>query len=196
MALSEKTLRRLTMNPPLLFSYSAETGDFLVGERRVPFADYPDHEPPMPDAITPEAAEELVKGSALLLGFFGRLYQTPRLTAWLLSMGDGPERQVQTAVTDVMIDVYTEVSGQKPYKSSGDDPWSFNLSFVRAGHPQLSVLGNCACMGVSPDGLIFGRDSWDEGFAEYQQHNIDTDAQNIAIMAGAGTLASLALADS
>lgn len=182
------------MNPPLPFSYNAEAGEFLIGESRVLLADYPDHEPTMvADAITPETAEELAKGSALLLGFFGRLYQTPRMTAWLQSMGDRPERQVRATVTDVMVDVYAKVSGQELYRPHGDDPWSFNLRFIRDGHPELSVLGNCACMGVSPDGLIFGRDSWGEGFAEYQQHNVDTDAQNIAIMAGAGTLASLAL---
>lgn len=72
---------------------------------------------------------------------------------------------------------------------------SFRAWVREHGGIGLQVLGNCACSG--PDlHSYFIRDGIEEGFAEYDLHNTDTQAQRAAIYAGMGHLAFLAASES
>lgn len=193
MAQNEFTLELLAKYPPATFLYDAESRQFTVGSEQVPLSEFDESEyrrtPPEPLKL--EQAQTLIDESSLLLNSFGAHFQTPRMYKWLTSLDAAAWQSASDNVTDVMIDAFAEVSDMPRKQLLKGSLWGFGTTFYRPGHPSFTVLGDCACYGVSPQGYVFGQDSWEDGFAEYTPHNIDFPAQRIALYAGAGALAAM-----
>lgn len=67
-----------------------------------------------------------------------------------------------------------------------DSLFGFDFGYYRPGHPSFNVMGNCACLGVIPEGFILDDMDREKGFMEFDLHNIDFDFQEIALLAGLG----------
>jgi hypothetical protein len=189
----EANLELLASYPPLAFLYDAESKQFTVGTEQVPLGDFDEYGRRIPSATptTPEQAQLLIDESSLLLNIFGTHFQTPRMYRWLTSLDAGTWKKTSDAVVDVMIDVFAEVGDMPRKELLKGTHWGFGAGLYRPGHPSFTVLGDCACYGVSPQGHVFEEHDWKDGFAEYALHNIDFPAQRIALYAGAGALAAM-----
>lgn len=117
---------------------------------------------------------------------------TPIFNSWLREHFDSS----QSADTHrVMLEVFEEVHGMKvgAINNKPDRLFGFSAAQTRPGHLELSVLGNCACLGVCVDGHVVDYHEWDTGYAQYEFHNIDFDAQRVSLLAGIGHLANKAI---
>jgi hypothetical protein len=119
----------------------------------------------------------------------------PKMTEWIKSQKVKRWDEIREHAIDIMIDTYAQVSGSEKKVLLKDTFMGFGLTLYRPGHPVFNVVGNCACYGVSPHGYFLDEHYWSAGFAEYQSHNIDNQAQLTALHAGAGALASLCEVD-
>lgn len=190
----EAVLELLAICPPSAFSYDAELKEFTIGTERVPLNDFNKYRRDVSpvDPITPEQAQVLIDENNLLLNAAGtRHYQMPRMYTWLSSLSVERWKQISNTVTEVMVDSFAEVNDTSREQLRKGSHWGFGVGLYRPGHPSFRVLGDCACYGVSPFGHVFKENSWGDGFAEYDGHNIDSPVQRIVLYAGAGALAAM-----
>ncbi len=125
----------------------------------------------------------------LLVPGFGNILGGRKLHEWL---AESPER-IGEAVP-VMKDTYAYIT-QEDSELMDSNLWGFGSGLKEDGTLHLNVIGDCACLGVLPDSFVLkvGPESrFEEGFAEYSLHNIDTEAQLASIYSGIGHLARLA----
>ena len=181
--------------PPHTFSYNPETSLFQVDEDDVPLDEYSHYIAIPREPMSVEEAEAFIDEQTLLLGSFDHLLQMPRLTNWLESKDVAGLLELRSAVVDTMIHAFVTTDtdhrfAEKELKNVQNDLMGFSMSMLQPGHPNFTVLGNCACMGHLPQGaILLGEEYWSQGFVEYDLHNIDMPHQRIALFAGAGTLA-------
>lgn len=163
---------------------------FDLGGVRVPLSS-PDlvNETYFPSGAT--ATNEELLSHPVHMGIFGNPFTTPRFYEWL-QQGCGTSEL--EGARQAMHDVFEQVRGIKVQREPGvrDRLFGFDAGFLRPGHLTLSTIGSCACLGVSVDGHLVDYHEWDSGFAEYEFHNIDFDAQRVSLLAGIGHLATLA----
>lgn len=133
--------------------------------------------------------KENINNHPVLLGVWGNPITTPKFYEWLKNNDALMTDFQQTA--QVMKEVFEDVSQEKLSGKHQDrmHPLGFSAGLQREGHVNLSVLGNCACLGTNPDGHLVDWHEWDSGYTELSLHNIDTKPQYVSIMAGLGHLA-------
>lgn len=166
--------------------YEHDIRTFVIGNREIQATDdsvvqefrFPKGEP---------VPKELISSHPALLGLWGDTLATPKFYTWL---NDQP-KDVFTETSRVMKQVFEDVLGDALDGGHHDKmhPFGFSASLLRKGHLNLSVLGNCACLGSNPNGHTVDSDEWDTGYVEMTTHNIDTKPQYVSIMAGLGHLA-------
>lgn len=178
--------------PPSRFGFNPDLQQFQLDDATIAPADFATFRTSPREAITEEVAGELISNSDLLLGVMNKLYMMPRLNQRLKNLDAAQADAATNAATEAMVDVYAGLTGVSKKKLlRGNFHTDFRAAFIRPGHPDFNVLGNCACMGISPHGWTFGENAWDEGFGEFDMHNTDYPEQEIALLAGAGALAYL-----
>lgn len=112
----------------------------------------------------------------------------PSMYDWI---NDNFTRQVSRETVDVMRDVYSVLRPDIPkdiLSDNGHMGFSAQQPERGRGHVILTVLGICACMGVSATGLT-GERYWPSKYASYDMHNMDTPEQRVAINAGLAHIA-------
>jgi hypothetical protein len=187
----ERFIPVIAAYPPEKFEYDPTNRQFTVGEAVVPLNDFNTFIPGVTEPIDEVAAEKLIAESTLVLGSFDRLFQMPKMYEWLKSLDSKKVAETFDQVSDTMIEAYLELSGMKRKDMHKGSHWGFGVQFYRPGHPVLTVVGDCACLGVTPHGYMFDEHAWNAGLSEYETHNIDWPAQETTLMAGAGTLAHM-----
>jgi hypothetical protein len=175
--------------PPYPFSYEPNTQQFLLGDESVGLKEFHEYYIEPREPISQEEAAALIRESPLAIQSSEELHMLPSLHKWLTSITLDSWRALQDETTEVLIDSYAELSGTAKHKLLKGSHWGFGTEFIRPGHPIFTVLGDCACYGVGLYGT-FGQEAWDAGFASFDFHNIDWPAQKIALMAGAGAVAT------
>lgn len=176
---------------PLAFRYDHASRDFIVNQTVVPldafeaFTGFWDI-----DHNTDMTLEQFMSEVPVAVHASANPMMLPRFYNWLLAAN----RQTEFNDTKrVMFEVYKAVSQVPDLEFDRlTGPFGFDVVLYRPGHPALSVIGNCACLGVDPGGDLYDEQDWDEGFASYSFHNIDTKPQAVSLYAGLGHLASLA----
>lgn len=169
------------------FQYFHEDRAFVIGNKSCGISEsevqnelnFPSGEP---------VKQESIATTPVGLDGWGHPVTSPRFYTWLMNV-DRPSMFQETS--DVMRKAYEELGNISLQKKHNKEmhPMGFSAGLLREGHINLSVLGNCACLGTNPDGHIVDYDEWDTGFAEMTLHNIDTSVQHISIMAGLGHMA-------
>lgn len=169
------------------FYYEHDERLFVVGGKEISVGDERlQHELRFPDGEP--VPKEQINSHPVLLGLWAEPLATPKFYTWLDSQSDDSSF-VET--THIMKEVFEEVSGE-PLQGRHHNkmhPFGFSAGLLRKGHLNLSVIGNCACLGSNPDGHTVDWEDWDSGFVEMTLHNIDTRPQHVSIMAGLGHLA-------
>ena len=172
------------------FEFDAEYGYFIVGGEKIYPKDFDPFEPRSSidkDFIYADF-DELTK-KPLFLGIFGKLVGGPALHVF---NRQNPEKLSE--VVPVMRSIYEEVLGET-LEQEGDDEFVGFMGFAcrvsEGGDLNLQVLGNCACIGINQHGL-YTHDGIENGFVEYDLHNIDSDSQLVSIYAGMGHVSRLA----
>lgn len=186
----ERHLDLLSKYPPTPFAYDPAMRVFEIGNDFVPLSQYDSYEPMPAVPISQEQAYELVSTTNLAVGIFGNHFQMPNMFNWLKSLDNHALSSVQENITETMIEAYKELD-ERPLKLEKGTHWGFGMGMLRPGHPILNVLGDCACYGVEVHGKIFSEQDWEDGFSEYGLHNIDWQAQKVALFAGVGALAHI-----
>lgn len=189
--LTERIVEIFSAYPPAPFTYDADERMFTIGQEKVALDRYADYIAQHADSISSEQALALVEENALLLNVFDNHFQMPRMTEWIRSQTEKDWQNVSNSITETMIQAYAEVSGYDKKQLLKGTFMGFGLVLYRPGHPVFNVVGNCACYGVSPHGYVLDEHYWNDGFAEYESHNIDNQFQLTALHAGAGALAAM-----
>jgi hypothetical protein len=181
--------------PPYPFSYDVNAQQFHVGAEAIELKEFSEYDIEPREPISREDATALIDESALLIHSSGGVHMMPRLHRWLTGLEPSATQEVREKATDALIDSYAELSGVVRNKLLKGTHWGFSTSFIRPGHLNFLVVGDCACYGVGLYGT-FREDAWHEGFASFEFHNIDWPAQRVALMAGAGAVARMCEATS
>ncbi len=167
------------------FSYDHANQAFRVGTREVSIEHAKENHRILFPQEGDSAAADGVNMATTIMGFV--MY--PRMYDWLHTHLD---TALMDDTVDVMKSVYVELRTDIPRAHLQRDTGVFGFSAYRPSekHPHigLSVLGHCACMNVSADGMI-GQYEWDTKFASFRMHNIDTPEQRVSILAGLGHMA-------
>lgn len=168
------------------FYYEHGIRTFVIGNQEVQATDeavvnefrFPKGEP---------VSKEQIACNPVLLGLWGDTLATPKFYTWL---NDQPKATF-TETSHVMKQVFEDVSGDVLEADHHDTmhPFGFSAGLLRKGHINLSVLGNCACLGSNPQGHTVDSDEWYTGYVEMTIHNVDSRPQYVSIMAGLGHLA-------
>lgn len=145
---------------------------FPTGER-VPFEEIPDHPLYIADS---------------------RLITTELFSTWLKEHCGGEEfsstkqviHEVAEALTGETLDDVLEATNIVTL-------WGPSAGLLRPGHVVLHTEGNCACLGVFPDGDFIREEDFDSGYAEYGFHNVYNSNQRISLLAGIGHMATLSV---
>lgn len=172
------------------FLYDHESKSFLIGKDKQTLA-VTDFDPyTYNDYGREEQAireiEELTQHPALLQIVSGPIV-TPRLHGWVQEAQNEFAEQTVRLMHDVYSMFYEEPI---PFETGGGF-MSFEAGVRQDGAIGLQVLGNCACFGPKYSTGMF-EEGVEHGFAEYELHNADSQAQRISLYAGLGHLAKLA----
>lgn len=190
MSARESVIELWTAHPPHEFLYVHDNRQFLLDGQTIPMADLL----PLYDHTTKSTRipAEIIDEVPLVVDAIGRPSHLTLMHEWLTA--DHREAEL-TATASVMREVMSELDGVDYTEEvfGGGDHMSFRVGMIREGHPLLHVHGNCACLGVDFYHPPFRERAWREGFATYDFHNSDRSAEMIALYAGLGHLASLAL---
>ena len=137
-----------------------------------------------------------VDTTPLSWGGFGPLV-LPRMHDW---MQDNLTDHVLDDTVDVMIEAYKTIRPAEladlPISLQRDRGGfiGFDAMRPRGDYPEISLrtLGNCACLGVSLQGMFGGVQARESKIASYEFHNVDTEEQRNSLLAGLGHVAFLA----
>lgn len=128
---------------------------------------------------------------------FFTLIEFPSLRKWIASLSTKDKKNVSQKVMRTMERTYEtiEPSHQIPKGSRGTF-MSFNANLYEDGRFNLSVFGNCACLGATPNPISINYDPSrsirePDLPVELTLHNIDFPVQGLSLYAGAGTIAWL-----
>lgn len=170
------------------FAYDHEKREFTIGSRRVSVADAGKNTV----LLTPDIDDESVDADPMLASVMWNHVMYPGMYDWL---NDHFSNEVADETVGVMVDVFADLRPDldisKYYRGTAvDQLLGFSAVRSRSEHPHvtLTVLGNCACYGVSVDG-VFGYHDWSSKFAGFEMHNIDAPEQSVSLQAGLGHLA-------
>lgn len=167
------------------FSYDHSVRSFSIGQRHFDIVEASNDSRlfnPQPEYV--ETNERTMLVSARIFG----TVMYPRMYDWLsVNLDDRLSRDTVEVMQDVFSDLRVDLDRSR--LRSGSGLFGFAMNRLRKEHPHISlaVLGNCACMGVSVDGII-GQQEWSTKFAAFEMHNIDSPEQRVSIMAGLGHL--------
>jgi hypothetical protein len=173
------------------FSYDETSQSFTIASKTIHVSDFDPytfnaHELGIDDEEVP--ADE-IENHALLLPIAGGIIVGPALNEWAA----GNASKIWPAVK-VMYDSYASF-----YMNPEDIPFDAGHGHMGfSAHPlrdnqgiNLQVLGNCACLGPLGISNIF-RDQFEHGYALYELHNADSQAQRTSLYAGLGYVARIA----
>ena len=167
------------------FSYSHEDRIFTVGTRKVSSDEAKENY----RTLYPQENDAPASAKTALANTLVSFVMYPRMYDWLHNNLD---TALMDETTEVMIDAFADIRKDTDRKHLQPDTglFGFSMNRIRGEHPHivLSVLGRCACMGVSVNGMI-GQSEWDTKFAAFDMHNIDTIEQRLSVLAGLGHLA-------
>ncbi len=128
----------------------------------------------------------------MLPSLTGTLIQTPTMTEKLLTLRGKHKAVLLKDTEEVMRAVYqiVEPSHRLPSRRYNHSFSTFWARIMPEGWFYLNTLGNCACLGQQqpPMFVDFPEHLNPTGF-EYGLHNVDTPAQLLSLLAGAGTIA-------
>ena len=173
--------------PPETFAYDPEDKQFTVGEDTVALTALTLRRPLREDTLSKAAAAELIDTSDILL-HHGGLLMMPKLYNALRNLSSKSAQNVADNVADTLIDAYAGLTGTSRKRLLKGSHWGFGMGYLRPGHPDMTVLGDCACCGIGQYGT-FDASTHAEGFGEFALHNIDRREQAVALAAGVGSLA-------
>lgn len=131
---------------------------------------------------------------ALLMPSFGHVIAGPKLHEWIdanVVEAGGTARQVMFDAYKSLLENGDELLDEVEISKNSVGHMGFAAGLSEYGGIHLQVIGDCACMGASPYGYFID-DKFEEGFAEYDLHNADTQVQRASLYAGLGHIARLA----
>lgn len=176
----------------LPFDYDANGQEFKVGETALELAEFD------PYKSSPDVEEDGA-GSIPI----DKMHEHPLMIPTMSGVIGGPKlHEWATANSELVAKEATEVM-HRAFVSLIDEEFASEVKNVSAGFMGfdagarenggvvLQVFGNCACLGVSQDGL-FVYDGMENGYGQYELHNADSQAQRASLYAGIGHLARLA----
>lgn len=167
--------------PPEKFAYDPADRQFTVGEETIALTALTLRRPFREDTLSKTDASDV-------LLHHGGLLMMPRLYDALRGLSSERAQNVADNVTQTLIDAYAGLTNMSKKMLLKGSHWGFGMSYLRPGHPNLTVLGDCACSGIGQYGM-FGAKAHDEGFGEFDLHNIDRPEQAVALAAGVGAIA-------
>lgn len=183
------------LNLPAL-RFDADRQEIAIGEQAFPISR--DLAETSPWSIVRHSDSNQIAEADVCMNVFAKLIGTPNFHGWLGAVMSDTQRseEVKNSTLDVMKSVLVTLEPEydtPELKKPG--LFSFNMDITSYNHANLSTYGNCACLHPHPDGLWVDYQDWEEGFCEYDWHNIDFDAQAWSLIAGIGHLAHLAAQD-
>jgi hypothetical protein len=175
------------------FSYRSEDGTFIIAETEIPVAHFDPYSfnPHLLDIDSEGLEIDEIANYPVMIPNYGNLIAGPKLHKWADTKPSelfDAYKVMHEAFTS-FIDNASDISGERSRSHMG-----FCSGLSEYGGVHLQVWGNCACMGSTPHGL-YVRDKSEHGFAEYDLHNADVQAQRTSLYAGLGHLARRAAED-
>jgi hypothetical protein len=172
--------------------YDQSVRYFFIGETKVALEDYDPYTYRRRSRICEEEGEHAglfvdeIADHPLMIPAMGTVIAGPKLHEFVQADPSHVER-----ARGVMVDAFKQFCDELPVEiESSGGHLGFSSSLDRDGAIHLQVLGDCACLGATPDeGVIHGK--IEHGFATYALHNADTQAQRASLYAGLGHLARL-----
>ncbi len=180
---------RLSSYRPYSFEYDHLNEQFMVGNIEIPAAEFDPYEfSPYGLHIENQTLDvSSFTDNALLLDDICKVIATPKLH----NFAKQNSIPMSIIVPKVMSEVYQSLSGES--FGADEEPMGamgFDLRFREHDSGlRLQVLGSCACF---EPGLYGTFEGVEKGFAEYDLHNADSQAQRTALYAGLGSIAKLA----
>ena len=191
----EFAIELFSQYPPERFEYDPDTQMFAFDEETVPLADRAARRSPLKEPVDQVVAAGMLDTPNLFVQFGDTFYQFPGMYEVLKTFDSEKVSKIRGEVVESMVDAYAALAGtDRTVYFRGGSHMGFDMNFSRPGHPEFQVLGNCACLTVDPNGM-FRHSAWEEGFAQFSWHNIDSVAQETALFAGAGALSRLCRID-
>lgn len=190
----EHTRALLKISRANRFEYDSERGVFLVSEREVTpaeLADLEGRELAAAETLMDEELDDVLQYPVAHTSTHPLML--PKLHQWLNTNCDN--RTLFDETREVMRAVFVALRPDMDYVDSNPGGFiGFNVQRVGGEYPHLlfQTLGNCACMGVEALGP-FGRRFWSGGVAYFTNHNVDTHAQRVSLLAGLGHIARRAM---
>lgn len=172
------------------FSYDHSIYAFNIANAQISLADFDPYTFSTHDTDVDEGDSLLVDAllhKRLVLPSYGGLIAGPTLHEWI---GEN-SGTVQRETPKVMYEAFISMVKEPQEISDGSfGHMGFDTRVSETGSLILQVFGNCACMGVNQHGgMIQGIE---EGFAQYDLHNADSQVQRASLYAGIGHLAFVA----
>lgn len=176
------------------FAYDSEGKTFLVGESKISLEDFDPYvfSPDADAADTHEISFDDITEHPLMIPTISGVIGGPKLHKWASENSE----QMANEAFEVMHSAFVSLSrpealGDIPKESDPAGFMGFAAGVREEGAIVLQVFGNCACMGVSQNGL-FIHEGMENGFGQYELHNADSQVQRASLYAGIGHLARLA----
>jgi hypothetical protein len=170
-------------------TYDSRARQFHIGSKSVQLTEFDPYEF-SPDALGLEETDLEITEMALhplMIPDFGSVIGGPKLHNWAAR---NPEHASREGI-DAMYEALTSLVDGEGISKEADGHTGFDLQVRNQGALNLQVWGNCACLGVNLEGLLVV-DGMEKGYAQYDLHNADTQAQRASLYAGIGHLARLA----
>lgn len=176
----------------LPFEYDAEGQEFKVGETPIKLAEFDPYK--FSPHIEKDGAGSILIDQMhehpLMIPIMSGVIGGPKLHDWAV----GNSERVAKEATEVMHKTFVSLIDEEfasEVKNETAGFMGFDAGVRENGGIVLQVFGNCACFGVSQDGL-FVYDGMEHGYGQYELHNADSQAQRASLYAGIGHLARLA----
>lgn len=177
------------------FTYNPNDKIFRIGQAAVPLIEKFGYVSEEPQPSSEAEIATLIDAEPMLIQFDEELFSTPVLRNWLKGQGRLTSRDIQDGVIEAMTEAYVLSGGKKSatkFKGNSYRDFGFGISEY---FPEFRVFGDCACLAPNPDGYIFNHMDWEDGYAQYGFHNVDKPFELVALLAGAGALASMCKAE-
>lgn len=175
-------------------NYSAQENVLTVDKKTIPL-EPAWLEDQSPWNLVPYDGSNQVEQAAVCLNPHSKPIGTPRFHEWLEIISS--DETVYRGTIEVMRSVFAILRPDieiPEIENSGS--FGFGMSINEHNHVHLFTAGFCACLGQNPDGHWVGYRDWEEGYCEYDWHNIDDHSQAWSLLAGMGHLARLAAQES
>lgn len=176
----------------LTFHYDIDAQEFKVDETAIKLADFDPYKfsPDIEEHDAGSIPIDQMREHPLMIPIMSGVIGGPKLHDWVT---EHPATWRQE-VTDVMHKAFISLIDEDFAREVKNEPagfMGFDCGLLENGGVALQVFGNCACMGVSQDGLFISG-GMEQGYGQYELHNADSQAQRASLYAGLGHLARLA----